>query len=528
MTGRDSYLDRVIDWGLAALLVFTPLAFGAVEPWAQAIAQLTVMVVFAAWVLQLTWSPGVPRPALERSLFGGRMLLSGLEWPALLFCLVVLLQLVPLPPAAVRAASPRTAELFASALPGYGTPGEHSFRDLPAWLQNDPEPEAGGVPALPPDAEKTGQALAAESFDVAHPAWRPLSLTPAKSRRALQFFLAHCVIFLIAFDRFGERKRGMRFVYLLCVLAGLLALLGILQGFTAGQRIYWMRPGVGGLSFGPFVSRNNYAGWMEMVLPVAAGLTLTLWGRSRGASRHLLDRGGRTPAAVVILGFTTLIGLAAFVLSRSRGGVLALGGAVLIYAAVQLPRGGFGWRKLAVVVLVIAVVLSLVAWIGGAEVWERYAAIGALDKEPSMQFRLRAAAQTVGMALEFPLLGTGLGTFAEAYALYSPGTSDKMLRRAHNDYAQVLAECGLLGGLAVLWALLLLVRRGLGPGLSRRGSPHRWVVRGIAVGVLALLLHSFVDFNLQIYSNSVLFVMLCAFLLRDGQGQRRRRGRRNA
>jgi len=51
---------------------------------------------------------------------------------------------------------------------------------------------------------------------------------------------------------------------------------------------------------------------------------------------------------------------------------------------------------------------------------------------------------------------------------------------------------------------------------------HRKHLTWAAVAVLALLLHSFVDFNLQIYSNSLLFAFLCAFLLRDGADARQR------
>ena len=112
-------------------------------------------------------------------------------------------------------------------------------------------------------------------------------------------------------------------------------------------------------------------------------------------------------------------------------------------------------------------------------------------------------------------MGTGFGTFEEAYYLYTPGTSSRILGKAHNDYAQVTAECGLLGILALGWGLVILLMRGLGPGLVRGGSAFRYPVRGAAVGVLALLLHSFADFNLQIYSNGLLFVFLCAFLMRD-------------
>ena len=67
------------------------------------------------------------------------------------------------------------------------------------------------------------------------------------------------------------------------------------------------------------------------------------------------------------------------------------------------------------------------------------------------------------------------------------------------------------------WALVLLLARGVLPGLLRGRGSDRWPVRGIALGILALLIHSFADFNLQIYSNGILFVFLCALLLRDAR-----------
>ncbi len=132
------------------------------------------------------------------------------------------------------------------------------------------------------------------------------------------------------------------------------------------------------------------------------------------------------------------------------------------------------------------------------------------------------------MAADFPVLGTGLGTFREAYYLYTPGTADRELAHAHNDYAQLAAESGIPGVLAAAWALVLLLRRGVIGGLVRRHRQNKWFAWSAATGVLAMLLHSFASFNLQIYSNSLLFVFLCAVLMRchaDGEtGRSRGRG----
>ena len=303
MTRFLHILDRTVDLGLLALLIFTPLAFGAVEEWAQAIAQFAIFVVFAAWVLKLTWSPAPWRgPGEPRAILGGRVLLSGLELPALLFAAVVLLQLIPLPPSVLRVVSPRTAEIFAQSLPGYGESADPSFAGLPRWLQSDPSPEAGGVPALPPDPDKAARALPPEVFDLPHPAWRPLSLTPAHTRRALQFFLAHLMLFVVAFNQLGDRQRVRKYLFVLAGLGGLISVSGILQNLTAGNAIYgWRMPGPN-YSFGPFFNANSFAGWMEMALPVSAGLAVMVWesqrraGRSAGllrAGRPVLCRRGR-------------------------------------------------------------------------------------------------------------------------------------------------------------------------------------------------------------------------------------------
>jgi O-antigen ligase len=516
------FLDRTVDLGLFFVLAFTPLAFGAVEEWSQVVAQFAILLIFAAWVLKLTWGPAPWRgPGEPRAFLGGRVQLSGLELPALAFVAVVLVQLIPLPPSVLRVVSPRTAEIYAQSLPGYGESENPSFAELPRWLQNDPDAEAGGVPALPPDPEKAARAMPPEVFDLSHPAWRPISLTPAHTRRALQVFLAHLLFFIVVFNHLATRQTTTRYLYVLAGLGGVVALIGILQDLAPATRLYWWRAGGPYRSFGPFVNANNFAGWMEMILPLTAGLAVMLWERERREAGLLTGRSGqngRFRAVALLLTFAAVIGLGALVVSESRGGFLALSGAGVVALVVHLFGGRFSWRIAAAVVLVILLALTLAIWVDWPGLRERYDTLGDLDSDPSFRARLEFGGRTLIMARDFPVLGTGLGTFEEAYRLYTPGLSSKVLGRAHNDYAQVASECGLAGFLAAAWALVLLLTKGIGPGLVRRGTSFRWPVRGMAVGALALLLHSFVDFNLQIYSNSLLFVLFSSLLLRDRRG----------
>ena len=80
-------VETTLDAALLAVLIFTPLAFGSVEPWAQAIGQGMIWTLFAGWCVKAAWTPQMPA---ERKRYW-----TGLEGPILLFTLVLVLQEVP-------------------------------------------------------------------------------------------------------------------------------------------------------------------------------------------------------------------------------------------------------------------------------------------------------------------------------------------------------------------------------------------------------------------------------------------------
>jgi O-antigen ligase len=109
-----------------------------------------------------------------------------------------------------------------------------------------------------------------------------------------------------------------------------------------------------------------------------------------------------------------------------------------------------------------------------------------------------------------PVLGWGLGTFPTVYPAYRSFYTNLFVNEAHNDYAQLLVETGLLGFALMLWFVIVLYRRGL--PTSRRWE-FKWdgaVSVAALLGCTGILLHSFVDFNLQIPANAALFYVLCA------------------
>ena len=115
-----------------------------------------------------------------------------------------------------------------------------------------------------------------------------------------------------------------------------------------------------------------------------------------------------------------------------------------------------------------------------------------------------------------PLAGAGLGAYETAYPIYS---GDKglggIVAQAHNDYLQVLADAGILGGALALAFLVLLARAWL-RAILHADSLIAGVALGCGAGVFGLLVHSLFDFGLQLPSHAVLFLVLSAVVARLG------------
>jgi O-antigen ligase len=120
---------------------------------------------------------------------------------------------------------------------------------------------------------------------------------------------------------------------------------------------------------------------------------------------------------------------------------------------------------------------------------------------------------------DFMWLGSGLGTFEESFAQFTPPGSSRRWDRAHNDYLQLTWETGLVGTALFLLAAWMFLRRYWWPSVRSQVHPMSLFRVGVCISVLTIALHS-VDFNLQIGSNGFLFAVLCGALvaLRDPAG----------
>jgi len=296
-----------------------------------------------------------------------------------------------------------------------------------------------------------------------------------------------------------RRNVAVNTILLGCVV---IALVGIGQSFIG--KALWQRG-----TFGPFVNRNHFAGFMVMGVGLAGGMLI-----GRSVRRELL----------AVYGSVLLLLSAGVLVSASRGGVLALGAEILFLALVALPialaggRRSPGWRPLvlrALGALLIgggAIVGSL--FLVGSEGLVRNLSQTAGEIDGQLPLDERYSRRDIWLATsrivaDHPWFGVGLGAFPFAYTRYDQSSGAQRVEQTHNDYLQILVDTGIVGGLlTVVFVILFFV------SAFRSARTHhrrrRSIVLGALSGCFAIAIHSFVDFNLQVTANAQLFLTLLA------------------
>ena len=150
------------------------------------------------------------------------------------------------------------------------------------------------------------------------------------------------------------------------------------------------------------------------------------------------------------------------------------------------------------------------------------------DPDTVGQQRLPVYRDSIRIIEDFPLLGTGLGTFKDIYPSYRTTKSTLTFDHVHNDYLEVLSDMGLLGGILiigeVLAILIIIVKR----RANRRNPFVVSITLGGITGIVAMLFHSITDFNMHIPANAIMFFILLAlsFTVVEMETIRKKKGKR--
>jgi O-antigen ligase len=358
---------------------------------------------------------------------------------------------------------------------------------LPRWLLNSVAPV--NLQIYHDSAEVLGL------FGRSAPAPR-ISIAPTETTGTVLLVLAYLAVFLSAASLLRTRPRRRLFVATIlasAILQILLALVLEAPGSSATEDEERLH--------GLFVNPNHFAAYLEVVLALAFAAIWTellvsgdrVSPTTEGAERfekRLLPMAWR-----VLLWAMIAVGIGA---TQSRGGILAaavttatLLSMALLHRSVKFPRRAALGASIALLGGIL-----FVARTAGAEPFLRFLKLDPRDLANNTRVLLWKTSLQAWK--QFPWLGSGLGTFREAFRRVQPRELAGLVEQAHSDPLQLLVTGGLVGetlGVVLFVSLYVLLLR------AWRRQKHREeaaLILGATGALFSVTLHGLLEFNLSI------------------------------
>ena len=292
----------------------------------------------------------------------------------------------------------------------------------------------------------------------------------------------------------------------LIVVAMAIAGYAVYQFIAESDRVWhFVRPrSYAGRGSGTYICPNHLGGYLEMLLPLGIAYTLT---------------GRWSPLQRILLGYASLVILAGIAVTVSRGTWMAAGVSLLVLLALLFRRPGYKVPVLVVMLLLLGA--GLMAFKRAEISRNRKDALASLTFEKDTRSHIWRGA--FSMWQDHPWTGVGPAHFDYRFRAYRPPSSYAQGRpdRVHNDYLNTLVDWGVVGALLVAsawglfaWGVLRswkYVQRAHNDLSTKRSNRSAFVLGG-SLGLLAILIHSLVDFNMHVPANAILAVTLLALV----------------
>jgi len=457
MRDRETVAEIACLTGLLGYLIWVPLPFGSASDAALTAFVVPPLLLCAMTAAVVAWRRG----AHLRLTRQGRLWTAG----GALFAAFIALQLLPLPDWLLRLLSPQSLRIWRAA--------EH-------------------VAAM--------AGVAGRSF---HP------ITVDRTETAVQLFrvTAYLATFVTAMFLVRSTRRRVAMVIVLASMAVFESVYAFREAALGRYQIWgWKNTLIFNRATGTFVNPNHFAHYVAIILPLTVLLCAVAWhtaaapGTSFG--RHLALM---IETRFVLLGFGAIAALACvagMVISQSRGAILATVCGFAVTGAMASGRRHAATRAVLIAFAVVALfvtVFLLLGRSGESKHLEERDASSLIGRRSAMHAAFR-------MWLEFPLFGSGAGTF-ESLAPRAQDTADpRIANHAHNDYLETLATTGAIGFLLGLVPLMggaaAVARAAFGARAAAESSWRRRAFCAAALtSIVIALVHALIDFNFYIPAN---------------------------
>lgn len=450
----EASLRNAIDLVATGLLIFAPLAFGAVDAWSQEIVLCGIGLLAL-----LTIGRGITIG--QRPQFGFVLLV------VLSFIALVLFQLAVIPQSWIATLSPHTLAVKGELL------------------------------------HQLGQSPSADTA---------LSFYPFATAWWLRVLLGVATLFCVVRQEYRDLPRITRLLTMITTAGVLVALLAVYQNLSRTTLIYGTMP-MQHRNAGPFMNYSHFSQFMNLSIGAAVALLL-IWStelKSRFSLRSDVLMQLREPAnyRLWLAMFLCVVGPVVVMLSMSRMGMLSM------FAAAMITLGLLSWRTRSSgrgtwATLVVLCVLTVTLLTCYDLIAARLSTLQ--NHELASGTRLQILRDLKAMFIQFPLLGTGLGTHEFLFPKYSHLLVPQVVAHAENEFAEMMEECGLVGILLIA-AYIGFVFRAYFKSIGKPSSPLQMAAFGLGFGWIAILIHSCSDFGQHTLAVAMLTSVVCALLL---------------
>lgn len=446
--------DRLIYIGFLVLIAWLPLPLGSNRPWAWAVMEVWVYVLAILWLLAFLFHKVRITGTFKSAKAVIVLLFLWLIW--------ILIQITPLPVSWVAILSPMEASHYEI------------------------------IPAAATDLVT-------------------LSVDPHATKAGFLKSLAYVLIFCLTLLLIRRRRRVRQLAYVLIFSALYQAVYGSLISLSGVEYAFFVDDvGTFDLATGTFVNRNHFAGYLVMCLSVGIGIMISSLDTGSGYTwkQHLRNILRLTLSAKLRLRLYLVIMVIALVLTHSRMGNTAFFSSLIIAGGLGLILSHHATRSTIILLtsLIIIDILIVGTWFGVEKVVKRIE-----ETRLVTETRDEVDIYAIEQWTDYKWKGSGLGSFYTVFPKYRKQDVAGYYDHAHNDYFEFGTETGIIGLTLLGLVVLLSLSVSIFAQYKRKDPLMRGLSFASIMGITAILIHSTVDFNLQIPSNAATFMLLLAF-----------------
>jgi len=432
------------------LIIFTPLAFGTVEFWSLAVMEILSMTALFAFMISSM------KNKEEIHAVPGII-------PLLLFLLFILIQIIPLPAQVIKFLSPSAFDIHRNA--------------------------AGIIGSSP---------------------WMTISIHPHATVLEFLRYSSYVAFYILTVQLLRDKDVLKKTIIVIIIFGGLLSFSSILQFYLTKDMALWFRHVPhNSMIVGPYICHNHYAALMAMIFPVALGIFFFHRPRFYHTSlfRGIVEILSQEKANIhILIGAAVILMVSSIFVSVSRGGMISTCLSLIFFSYLLVKRKISRGNTLLLIFVIIITTLS-VTWFGWDQILDRFARLKNAQGI-IYESRLDFWKDSRHIIKAFPATGSGFGTFVDIYPSHQTISGDLTLVHAHNDYIELAVEGGLISLLFAAAFIFTLFQKTYRVFKTRRDAYSVYVYMGSITGIIAILIHSVVDFNFHIGANGLWFFFI--------------------